>query len=79
VYSIAGDDAVSGPLMLDLEHDPLVRLIGNRQGFGDHPVQTGSLELLGPTTIAVLLQQTVRAAQTGITIGSRSPVEPGRS
>jgi methylenetetrahydrofolate dehydrogenase (NADP+)/methenyltetrahydrofolate cyclohydrolase len=33
---------------------------------------------VGPTTIAVLLQQTVRAAQTGITIGSRPPVELGR-
>ena len=39
---------VSGPLMLYLEHDPLVRLIGDRQGFGNHPVETCSLEFLEP-------------------------------
>ncbi len=48
VHAVAGDDAVGGPLVLDLEHDALVRLIGDRQRLGDHPVEPGALELVEP-------------------------------
>ena len=48
VRPVPGDDAVRGALMLDLEHDPLVRLVRPVQRLGDQPVQPGPLELLEP-------------------------------
>ena len=48
VHAVARDHAVGGALMLDLEHHPLVRLIGPRQRFGDHAVEAGALELVEP-------------------------------
>ena len=45
VHPVAGDDAVGGPLVLDLEHHPLVGLVGAVERLGDDPVQPGALEL----------------------------------
>src|SRR4051812_22595790 len=45
VDPVAGDHAVGGPLVLDLEHRPLVRLVGAVQRLRHHPVQTRALEL----------------------------------
>jgi hypothetical protein len=56
VHPIAGDHAVRGALVLDLEHHPLVRLVGAGKRLGDHPVQPGPFELgeplLGQTAVA---------------------------
>src|SRR6516162_4681809 len=48
VRPVAGHHAVGGPLVLDLEHDPLVRLVPAVQRLGDQPVQPGALELGEP-------------------------------
>ena len=37
VHPVAGDDAVRGALVLDLEHDPLVRLVGARSAAWRRP------------------------------------------
>jgi hypothetical protein len=44
----AGDDTVAFALVLHLQHDALVRLIGARFLFRDHAVETRSLEALEP-------------------------------
>ena len=44
----SGDDAVAVPLMLDLEHHSLVRLIGSSLGFRDYTVESGALESAKP-------------------------------
>ena len=44
----AGDDAVGGPLVLDLEHRPLARLVGSIESLRDDAVETGALEPLEP-------------------------------
>jgi hypothetical protein len=49
VCPVAGHHAVGRPLVLDLEHDPPVRLVGAGQRLSDDPVQAGSLELLEPS------------------------------
>ena len=49
VHAVPGDHAVRGPLVLDLEHDALVRLVGDRQRLGDDPVEAGALELVEPS------------------------------
>ena len=48
VPSEAGDDAVRRALVLDLEHRALARLIRQRVGLGDDPVETGAFEPLQP-------------------------------
>ena len=48
VHPVAGHHAVRGPLVLDLEHGPLVRLVAAVQRLGDQPVQPGPLELAEP-------------------------------
>ena len=48
VQPVAGDDAVRGALVLDLEHHPLVRLVGAVERLGDHPVEPGAFELVEP-------------------------------
>ena len=48
VHPVPGHHAVRGALVLDLEHHPLVRLVGDRQRLGDHPVEAGALELVEP-------------------------------
>ena len=48
VQPVAGDDAVGGALVLDLEHGPLVRLVGAVERLRDHAVETGALELVEP-------------------------------
>jgi hypothetical protein len=40
----AGDDAVGGALVLDLEHQALVGDVGEVAALGDHPVEAGALE-----------------------------------
>src|SRR5919198_913253 len=40
----AGHHAVGGPLVLDLEHHPLVGQVGQVTGLGHHPVKAGALE-----------------------------------
>src|ERR1044071_1209522 len=45
----AGDDAVSGPLVLDLEHRAFARLVSSVERFGDDAVEPGPLEALEPT------------------------------
>src|SRR6185437_8347630 len=47
-HPVTGDHAVRGALVLDLEHDALVRLVGDGQRLGDHTVEPGSLELVEP-------------------------------
>jgi hypothetical protein len=49
VRPVPGHHAVGRPLVLDLEHDPPVRLVDARERLGDDPVQAGSLELLEPS------------------------------
>ena len=49
MHAVASDDTVSRPLVLDLEHDPFVGLIGDGQRFGDYPVEAGSFELFEPS------------------------------
>ena len=49
VHPVAGDHAVGGPRVLDLEHDALVGLVGDRQRLGDHSVEAGALELGEPS------------------------------
>src|SRR5262245_50322205 len=44
----AGDHAVGGSRVLDLEHRALARLIGAVLRFCDHAVEPGSFELLEP-------------------------------
>ena len=44
----AGDDAVGGALVLDLEHRPLARLVRRVEPLGDHAVEAGALEPLEP-------------------------------
>ena len=48
VPAVAGDHAVGGALVLDLEHGPLVGLVGAVQRLGDDAVEAGALELLEP-------------------------------
>ena len=48
VQPVAGDDAVGRALVLDLEHDALVRLVGDRQRLGDDAVEARALELVEP-------------------------------
>ena len=43
-----GDDAVGGPLVLDLEHRPLARLVRRIEPLRDDAVETGALEPLEP-------------------------------
>ncbi len=43
-----GDDAIGGPLMLDLEHRPLARLIRGIEPLRDDAVEAGALEPLEP-------------------------------
>ena len=44
----AGDDAVGGARVLDLDHRALARLIGERVGLGHDAVEPGALEALEP-------------------------------
>ena len=44
----AGDDAVAVALVLDLEHDALVRLVGAADRLGHHAVEPGAFEALEP-------------------------------
>ena len=44
----AGDDAVRGALVLDLEHRPLAWLVGRVEPLRDDPVETGALEPVEP-------------------------------
>src|SRR5215467_11467059 len=48
VRAVPSHHAVGGALVLDLEHDPLVRLVPAVQRLGDEPVQPGALELGEP-------------------------------
>ena len=48
VDPVAGDDAVGGALVLDLEHEALVGLVGDVDRLGDDPVEPGALELGEP-------------------------------
>jgi hypothetical protein len=48
VHPVTRDDAVSGANVLDLEHDSLVRLVGDRGRFGDDTVEARSLQLGEP-------------------------------
>jgi len=48
VNPITSDDAIGGPLMLDLEHHPLVGLVGAIERLGDDPVQSSAFESLEP-------------------------------
>jgi len=48
LHPVTRDHAVGGAHVLDLEHDALVRLIGDSRRFGDHPVQASALELGEP-------------------------------
>ena len=43
-----GDDAVRGPLVLDLEHRTLARLIRRIEALGDDAVEAGALEPVEP-------------------------------
>ena len=61
-----GNDAVGGPLMLDLEHRPLARLIGGVQPLGDHPVESGPFEPIEPI------------GRQASVAGRRRQVDPGR-
>ena len=45
VHAVAGDHAVGGAGVLDLEHGPLVGLVGAGQGFGHDAVESGAFEL----------------------------------
>ena len=44
----SGNDAVAIALVLDFEHDALVGLIGEIDGFGDDAVEAGAFEALEP-------------------------------
>jgi hypothetical protein len=44
----AGDDAVRRPVVLDLEHGPLVGLVRPVERLGHDPVEAGALEALEP-------------------------------
>ena len=44
----AGEHAVGGALVLDLEHHPLVLLVDAVERLGDHAVEAGALELGEP-------------------------------
>ena len=44
----AGHDAVGGPLVLDLQHDPLALPVGELLGLGHHAVEPGALEGVEP-------------------------------
>ena len=46
--TVAGDDAVGGPFVFDLEHHAFVGLVGTVEWFCDDPVQAGAFELLEP-------------------------------
>src|SRR5208282_656709 len=48
VDPVAGHHAVRGALVLDLLHDPLVRLVYPPRRLGDQPVQARALELAEP-------------------------------
>ena len=48
VHPVTGDDAVRRAHGLDLEHDALVWLIGDRQRLGDQAVEAGALEFGEP-------------------------------
>jgi hypothetical protein len=48
VHPVAGDDAVGGAHVLDLEHHPLVRLVRQVERLGDDAVESGALELVEP-------------------------------
>ena len=43
-----GDDAIGRPLVLDLEHRPLARLVRGIEPLGDDAIETGALEPLEP-------------------------------
>ena len=53
--SIPGNHAVGGPLVLDLEHDALVWLIGDGERLGDEAVQAGTLEFFEPSLCGGLI------------------------
>jgi hypothetical protein len=44
----AGDDAVGGASVLDLQHRPLARLVRRVERLGDDAVEAGALELAQP-------------------------------
>ncbi len=44
----AGDDAVGGARVLDLQHRPLARLVGRGERLGDDAVEAGAFELAQP-------------------------------
>ena len=66
VHPVAGDHAVGGALVLDLEHHPLVRLVGAVERLGDDAVQPGALELGEPA-----LRRSSRSVVAGVTWTAR--------
>lgn len=48
VHPVAGDDAVGRALVLDLEHEALVGLVGDVDRLGDDAVEARALELGEP-------------------------------
>src|SRR5215207_327013 len=50
VHPVTRHDAVCGPLVLDLDHDPLVRLIGQVRVLRDQSVQACTLEQVEPSS-----------------------------
>src|SRR5439155_19456513 len=48
VAAKAGNDAIALALVLDLEHQPLIGLVGSGNRLGDHAVEAGALEATKP-------------------------------
>jgi hypothetical protein len=49
MHPVTGDDTVGGTDVLDLEHDPLVGLVGAVERFRDYAIEPGPLQLGEPT------------------------------
>ena len=72
----AGDDAVGGARVLDLDHRALARLVGGVDRLGDHAVEAGALEALEPLgrQRAIVGHRREVDRRGG---GAEQPLEPG--